>query len=512
MKREYAAVPKGGSAKRSLFDLSRRHLTTMDGTYLVPIFWGWLFPGDIAKCRRYSAFLRMSSPLEFPLFDNLKLTIHTYFCPIRQLWDNFKYFMGEQEDPGDSTDYTLPEVGNSTTDTSAGSKTGFAGLMRYLGVPVRTAGAGGIAEADVGAVPFRAYCHIFNWHYRDQQQVDSAVFNTGDGPDGAYHSVYVLRKRGKRHDRFTSLLPSPQKGDSIDIRGDVRHDVGDGLYPSVYSTVNDAYRLLDAGLAQVDASTAAGTEANAMYVYETINDFRNAVALQQFLERDNRYGTRYDEVILSHFGVEYNSERIAPVYLGGGSGYIQTTTIPNNSGSAGNLGDLAAIATGTLEGGGFTYAVDEPGIYMAIANVSADISYSQGLEKKHRYRTRYDLFWPEFTRIGDQACITAELYYQNNATDDVVFGYEPRYEELRTEVNRTSHEFDPKDPLPLDVMHLQEELGSAPVLGETWVSDQTPYDRILQVTTQNHFLADFHMDLKVARAMPTIGVPGLARL
>ena len=510
MKREYAAQPKGGKLKRSMFDLGRRHLTTLNGGYLVPVFWGWLFPGDVIR-GAYTAFLRMSSSLEFPLFDNFKLTIHTYFCPIRQLWDNFPKFMGEQVDPGDSTSYTLPEVGNSTTDTSVVTAAGFSRLMRYLGVPVVAAGAGGVAEEDIGAVPFRAYCHIYNWHYRDQNQQDSAVFNTGDGPDGAYHSVYTLKKRGKRHDRFTSLLSAPQKGDNVPVSMDVRSAGSPGGQPTIMRESNEAYHLLDADAATVDMSGSTGTAAAALHTELVINDLRNAAAIQQFLERDNRYGTRYDEIIYSHYGVEYNAERIAPVYLGGGSGYIQTTTIPNQSGT-GTLGDLAAIATGTLQGGNFTYAVDEPGIYMSIASVSADLSYSQGLEKKHRYRTRYDLFWPEFVGIGDQAVETAEIYYQNNATDDVVFGYEPRYEELRTEVNRTSQEFDVDDLLTLEVMHLQEDLGSAPVLGDTWIQDQTPYARIQRVTTQDHFLADFYMDCKIARALPVNGVPGIGRL
>ena len=509
MKREYAAQPKGGKLKRSMFDLGRRHLTTLNGGYLVPIFWGWVFPGDVMR-GKYTAFLRMSSSLEFPLFDNFKLTIHTYFCPIRQLWTNFRKMLGEQEDPGDSTDYTLPEVGNSTTDTSVVTDAGFSRLMRYFGVPVVAAGAGGVAEEDVGAVPFRAYCHIYNWHYRDQQQQDSAVFNTGDGPDGAYHSVYTLKKRGKRHDRFTSLLSSPQKGDAVPAEFDVSTEQTTSGVLTVYGDATSTYQRMDSDLANVDLSASTGSDGSQLKVDVTIAALRNAAAIQQFLERDNRYGTRYDEILYSHYGTEFNDIRIAPVYLGGGSGYIQTTTIPNQSGT-GTLGDLAAIATGTLQGGNFTYAVDEPGIYMSIASVSADLSYSQGLEKKHSYRTKYDLFWPEFVSIGDQAVDTAEIYYQNNATDDVVFGYEPRYEELRTEVNRTSQEFDVDDLLTLEVMHLQEDLGSAPVLGDTWIQDQTPYARIQRVTTQDHFLADFYMDLKIARALPVNGIPGLGR-
>ena len=510
MKREYAALPKGGQLKRSSFDLSRRHLTSHHGGWLVPIFWGWLFPGDVIK-GRYQAFLRASSSLEFPLFDNLKLTIHTYFCPIRILWDNARKFFGEQDDPGDSIDYTLPTLGMSNShDTSLASLGNH--LKRYLGVPVQTAAQGGVDLEDIGAIPFRAYNKIFNWHYRDQNQQNSVDEQSDDGPDDATGMKYQIMFRGKRHDRFTSLLAAPQKGDAVPVSMDVRVNVAAGGNIGLYSEQTTDDRRIDTGAAQADVSAASVASQNeVMHTELLINDLRNAAAIQQFLERDNRYGTRYDEVILAHYGVEFNDIRIAPVFLGGGSGYISTSAIPNQSGT-GTLGDLAAIATGVLDGAGFTYAVDEPGIYMTIANVSADLSYSQGLERKHLYRTRYEMFFPEFTAIGDQSVTMKELYYQNDANDETVMGYEPRYEELRTEVNRVSGEFDPNDLATLEVMHLSEDLGSQPVLGDTWIKDSTPYNRMLRVTTQHHFLADYKAQIRVARALPVNGVPGMGRI
>ena len=509
MKREYAAVPKGGRARRSSFNLSRRHLTTHHGGWLVPIFWGWLFPGDVIK-GSFQAFVRASSPLEFPLFDNLKLTIHTWFVPIRILWANARKFFGEQTDPGDSIAYTLPKYGSTTNwDTSLSSMQN--ALARYLGIPIQTAAQGGVDQNDIGAIPFRAYNQIYNWGYRDQQQQDSVYVETGDGPDVPGGNNYNLLFRGKRHDRFTSLLAAPQKGDAVPVDMDLRSKAAEGVYPSVIDDATDTRRRIDVDGTWSDISATTGLASRALHTELLIADLRNAAAIQQFLERDNRYGTRYDEIIYAHYGVEFNDIRIAPVFLGGGSGYISTSAIPNQSGT-GTLGDLAAIATGVLDGAGFTYAVDEPGIYMALANVSGDLSYSQGIEKKHSYQTRYEMFFPEFTRIGDQAVEMKELYYQNDANDETVMGYEPRYEELRTEVNRISGEFDPNDAATLEVMHLQEDLGSQPVLGDTWIKDSTPYSRMLRVTTQHHFLADYKMNCRVARALPQYGVPGMGRL
>ena len=510
MRKEYASLPKGGNVQRSRFDIGRKHITTMDGNYLVPIHWDWVWPSDVIT-GDYDVFLRASAPLEFPLFDDIKITVHTFFCALRNLWDNGRAFMGERyPDPDSSIDYTIPEYGNSsnraTDATSLDNQ-----LLRYLEVPIQTAAQGGVDEADVSAIPFRGYYEIFDWHYRDARQQNSLNCPKDDGPDST--TTYTLQTRGKRHDYFTSLLASPQSGDSVTIGGNIAADVGTGGTPGINATsLTSPPRLLDHDASFVNVSSTAATDAQLMYPDTTINELRNAAILQQFLERENRYGVRYDEQLYAVYGSEFNDVRIAPVYLGGGSGYISTTSIPNNSGSTGELGDLAAIATGSLRGGNFTYAVDEPGIVMAIANVSADISYHQGLPKKHSIRTRYDTMIPLFAGVGDEAVEMKELYYQNDVNDETVMGYNPRMEWARTSYNRVSGEFDPNDPSTLEVMHLAEDLGSQPVLGDTWIKQSTPFDRILRTVLQHHFLCDFRINWKVARQLPVHGVPGITRL
>ena len=507
MKREYASVPKGANLPRSSFNLTRTHKTTFHGGHLVPIHWDICYPGEVFR-GSVEAFIRASSPLDYPLMDNLKLTVHWYSAPIRILWDNARKFFGEQVNPGDSIDYTIP-VCNAGTAYDTSLPTMFNNLAWNLGVPIRTAAQGGVDLTDFSALPFRAYNQIYNWHYRDQQQQNSVTEETGDGPDPG--GSYEMRFRGKRHDYFTRNLPAPQRGDSVPAVSSI-HGPDTNWDVAITSEPGGTLKKLDAGAAQVDVSATAGVAGQELYAELLINDLRNAAAIQQFLERDNRYGTRFDELIYSHYGVEFNDVRIAPVYLGGGSGYIQTSAIPNNSGSSGNLGDLAAIATGGLDGASFTYAFDEPSILMGIANVSADISYQQGMHRNFSKRTRYDLFWPEFVGIGDQATLMRELYYQNTSDDDTVFGYNPRYEEMRTGVNTIAGEFNSNHPTSLDTWHLAENLAAMPALGDTWIKDSTPYSRMLQVTTQHHFLADFRINIRAARRLPVNGVPGLGRL
>lgn len=508
MQQEYASIPRGGQLRRNLFKIRKRHLTTQHGGILVPIYWNWFYPGEVIS-GNYQAFLRASAPLEFPLFDSLRLTIHTFFCPLRIVWDNARKFFGERENPADSISYVMPKLGtNAAYDNLNLARPQL--LTRYLEIPSRSAAQGGIDTTEIGAAPFRVYETIYDWHYRDANQQDQLDPPTDDGPDNAH--TYQCQYRGKRFDRFTAALPAPQKGDAVPVNMPLRSDESPGNDLGIYSDSVSAYRKLDTTGAALHIDAAASSESSNMHVELLIADLRNAVAIQQLLERDNRYGNRYGDVLEAQYGTEFNDIRIAPVYCGGGTGYISSNTIANTNQGSGDLGDLAAIATGVLDGGNFTYAVDEPGILMAIANVSADLSYSQGLHKKHTLNTRYDHYIPALDGIGDQSILTKELYYQNNATDDVVFGYEPRNEHRRTDTPWVSALFDPNDAATLEVMHLQEDLGAAPVLGDTWIKDTTPYARMLQTALGHHFLSDYNINWNVSSPMPRYGIPGLGRL
>lgn len=508
MRSEYAQIPAGAGVNRSMFDISENYKTTFDGDYLIPIYWNYFYPGEVVR-GSVSAFVRVHSPLDFPVMDNMKLTAHWYAAPLRNLWTNFRKFYGEREDPSDSIDYTIPELGTANpvnTDVASGT---IIDLLKHLGAPVVP--TNGINEADFSAMPFRAYNQIWNWHYRDQQQQDSVDALVDDGPDDG--TVYQLLKRGKRHDYFTAGLLAPQRGESLTIGGEVATTATTGQAPEVWSTTASDYRRLDSSGADLTVDSSGVNDAYHLFPNTTINELRNSVAIQQFLERDNRYGQRFDEQIRAHFGVEFNDLRIAPLFLGGGSGYITTTTIPNQSATTGNLGDLSAIAHGVLDGARFTYAFDEPCILMCLAVVTADITYQRCLERKHSLRTRYDMFYPEFTRIGDQSVLRKEVYYNNDANDENVFSYVPRYEHMRIGVNKVSGEFSSHlTSGSLDTWHLGEELGSPPTLGNTWIQCQTPYDRIQAVTTTHDFIGDFRINLRAARALPINGVPGLARL
>lgn len=190
--------------QRSIFDRSHDYKTTMDAAYLIPFFVDEVLPGDTFKLR-VNAFVRMNT-LIAPFMDNVFMDTFFFFVPTRLVWDNWQRFCGEQKNPGDSTDFLIPSLSGTNTFTNGS-------IFDYMGLP--TGVALNPTDTPINALPFRAYNLIYNEWFRDENLIDSIPVLTGDGPDPI--SNYTLRKRAKRHDYFTSALPWPQKGPSVDV-------------------------------------------------------------------------------------------------------------------------------------------------------------------------------------------------------------------------------------------------------------------------------------------------------
>ena len=190
--------------QRSVFDRSHDYKTTMDAGYLIPFFVDEVLPGDTFKLR-VNAFVRMNT-LIAPFMDNVFMDTFFFFVPTRLVWDNWQRFCGEQKNPGDSTDFLIPSLSGANTFTN-GSIFDYMGLTTGVSLDP--------ANTPINALPFRAYNLIYNEWFRDENLIDSIPVLTTDGPDPV--SNYILRKRGKRHDYFTSALPWPQKGPSVEV-------------------------------------------------------------------------------------------------------------------------------------------------------------------------------------------------------------------------------------------------------------------------------------------------------
>lgn len=508
MSHQFSQVPQA-RIPRSSFNRSHAYKTTLDAGDLVPVYIDEVLPGDTHRLRA-SFFGRLATPLK-PIMDNLFLDSFFFFVPNRLVWDSWQKFNGEQEDPGDSTDYTIPQHQAPVGGWVSGS------FFDYAGLPV------GVDNISVSALPNRAYTLIYNEWFRDQNLVNSATLDTGDSDVVA---TGPLRKRGKRHDYFTSALPWPQKGPasivSLGGQAPINYDGLSGSEPQVYATNYSEERSLERNIG-TDNVILSGSSGNIddLPLYAdlsnataiTINQLRESFQIQKLLERDARGGTRYTEIVRSHFGVISPDARLQrPEFLGGGTSMVNINPVAQVSATDENVspqGNLAAYGTVSGYNHGFTKSFTEHGFIIGIVNVRADLTYQQGINRLWSRTGRYDFYWPALAHLGEQGILNKEIYAQGTPADDDVFGYIPRYDEYRFKQSHVTGLFRSNIAGSLDVWHLAQDFGSLPQLGTTFITENPPIDRVIAVPSEPHFLLDCWFSLRSVRPMPTYAVPGL---
>lgn len=515
-----SAVPPV-SMPRSVFDLSKGHKTSLDSGLVVPLYVEEVLPGDTFRLR-VTLLMRLATLL-YPLMDNMYVDVHFFFCPWRLVWTNTEKFFGQQDNPGDSTSYTIPQFTASLTSN-------LLGVADYFGINMY-----GATNRQFNALQFRAYRRIWNEWYRDENLQNSVAVSYGDGPDSQVGNMDVL-PRNKRGDYFTLALPWPQKGATpvsflpdnvavsstltpfnVQVRAITAADKTLVNSVGLGGQINLSGADLASGGNSLSFGTNTGLEVDfATLGIATINAFRQANAMQTYLERQARGGTRFPEHLKGQWGVTSSDARLQRTeYLGGGSAPVIVSPIAQVSAKTPNtnsLGDLGGVGAVAHHGAGFVKSFEEYGYVFGMVSVRADLNYQAGIPRQFKRRTVYDVANPAFAHIGEQPVYNYEIWYQGESTDNPngVFGFQERYAEYKQSYSMLTGNMRSQAAASYDVWHVAQEFGALPTLGDTFIRENPAVDRVVATPFTDQWILDSHFEVRVARCLPLWGIPGLA--
>ena len=544
----FSQIPRA-NIRRARFKRDYSNTTTINEGDIVPIYVDEVLPGDTVSLTQNSL-VRMATPI-YPVMDNCYMDIYYFFCPNRLVWEHWENLMGQNDDSywAPKTEYSVPQL----TAPSGGWKQGT--IADYMGIPTK------VSNISINALPFRAYARIWNEWFRDENLQQPVYQTTGDSttngnnlePNNIYSAIGGGKpsKAGKMHDYFTSCLPEPQKGEASAVPIDIAlnaevittarsHDIGGtALFWKPVSGNATANRNYQIGASFVTAeygvAEAAGTfnEGNAPLLIApsnlelrenntatsiSINELRQAIAIQHILEADARGGTRYTELLKNEFGVTSPDSRLQRTeYIGGNRIPINISQVIQQSATdtTSPQGNTAAYSLTTSRNKMMSYSATEHGYILGLAVIRVDHSYQQGLRRMWSRKRRFDFYHPMLANLGEMEVLNKEIYCQGNETDDDVFGYQEAWADYRYHPNMVTGEMRSNYEQSLDAWHYADYYKKLPVLSSEWIQEgKENIDRTIAVQSEisHQFIANFYFDQTWTRPMPIYSVPGLEKI
>ena len=555
--RHFLQIPEM-HASRTRFNRDQTILTTFDSGKLIPFFVDEVLPGDTFQVDT-TAIIRMSTP-KYPVMDDAFIDFYYFYTPNRILWDNFKHFMGEVEETPwmPAKAYTVPQIkiNASTTKPAPDEKS----ILDYMGVPTKVK-----KPFTINALPIRAYVKIWNEFFRDENVDNAAVLKTDDAdvtynftPEKAETLETDLQNAvlggnllpvNKYHDYFTSCLPYPQRGPEVtlpmsgnapiywadgkdnpltiqdlkntgawtDEAGYLNHSLNKMMTQN-YDSTNDKARAV---LGYTSSGAKIGERMTAdlsSVTATTINDLRQAVAVQQYYEALSRGGSRYREQVQALWDVTISDKTVQiPEYLGGGRYQVNVNQIIQTSGQQTEndtpLGETGAVSVTPIRESSFTKSFEEHGFVIGVACVRHNRSYQQGLERFWSRKDRLDFYVPQFANLGEQPVKKKEIMLTGNATDEETFGYQEAWADYRMKPNRVSGLMRSNATGTLDFWHYADVYNTVPTLSQEWMAEgKAEIARTLIVQDEPQFFGAVRIANKTTRRMPLYSVPGLYKL
>lgn len=541
---------------RSTFNRPQNILTTFDAGELVPFYVDEVLPGDTFRVRT-SAIIRQTTP-KYPVMDDAYIDMYYFFVPNRIVWDDFKYFMGEIEETPwvQQKTYKVPEMKFKVGEQMQPFE---GSILDYMGVPTKALDPKN-NNTGINALPIRAYVKIWNEFFRDQNVENQAVFKTtsedinyeDNGAETKQEDILKQAIHGGRclpvnkfHDYFTSCLPYPQRGPEVNLpmtgnakihtyrNSDLNDSDMTSMYISSYASTassasekNKLYQFQSNQPAGTYLEVGDGTRRETNYLgadlstvnATTINDLRQAVAVQHYYEAMARGGSRYREQVRSIYGVTISDKTVqVPEYLGGGRYHvnmnqiIQTSAANNETNTP--LGETGAVSITPINEASFTKSFEEHGFVIGVMCVRHDRSYQQGLERFWSRKDRLDYYVPQFANLGEQPVKKKEIMLTGTKTDEETFGYQEAWADYRYKPNRVSGKMRSNAEGTLDFWHYADNYSTVPTLSQEWMKEgKAEIARTLIVQNEPQFFGAIRVDNKTTRPMPLYSVPGLDKI